>query len=125
MDMGCHRAPSRVVFLRTVRPIAYRDRLQSRAWAALHPTRVARRSARNRRLGRGQKLGPSVIAALSLSLLVLAGREQVMEDIPDATRIAQTFAEQKRPSGWGLPEQFREIENQRLACLHKRCLMHS
>ena len=50
-----------------------------------------------RRLGRGQKLGLSVIAALSLSLLVLAGREQAMEAIPDATRIAQSFAEQKRP----------------------------
>ena len=50
-----------------------------------------------RRLGRGQKFGLSVIAALSLSLLVLAGREQAMEAIPDATRIAQTFAEQKRP----------------------------
>jgi beta-lactamase regulating signal transducer with metallopeptidase domain len=49
-----------------------------------------------RRLGRGQKFGLSVIAALSLSLLVLAGREQAMEAIPDATRIAQTFAEQKR-----------------------------
>jgi hypothetical protein len=50
-----------------------------------------------RRLSRGQKFGLSVIAALSLSLLVLAGREQAMEAIPDATRIAQTFAEQKRP----------------------------
>jgi beta-lactamase regulating signal transducer with metallopeptidase domain len=50
-----------------------------------------------RRLGHGQKFGLSVIAALSLSLLVLAGREQAMEAIPDATRIAQTFAEQKRP----------------------------
>jgi Zn-dependent protease with chaperone function len=50
-----------------------------------------------RRLGRGQKYGLSVIAALSLSLLVLAGRELAMEAIPDATRIAQTFAEQKRP----------------------------
>jgi hypothetical protein len=50
-----------------------------------------------RRLGRGQKLGLSVVAALSLSLLVLAGRQQAMEAIPDATRIAQTLAEQKRP----------------------------
>jgi beta-lactamase regulating signal transducer with metallopeptidase domain len=50
-----------------------------------------------RRLSRGQKFGLSVIAALSLSLLVLAGREQAMKAIPDATRIAQTFAEQKRP----------------------------
>jgi len=50
-----------------------------------------------RRLGRGQKLGLSVIAALSLSLLVLAGREQAIEAIPDATRLAQSFAEQKRP----------------------------
>lgn len=50
-----------------------------------------------RRLGRGQKFGLSVIAALSLLLLVLAGREQAMEAVPDATRIAQTFAEQKRP----------------------------
>jgi beta-lactamase regulating signal transducer with metallopeptidase domain len=50
-----------------------------------------------RRLCRGQKLGLSVIAALSLSLLVLAGREQAMEAIPDATRIAQTFAEQEGP----------------------------
>jgi hypothetical protein len=49
-----------------------------------------------RRLGRGQKLGLSVIAALSLSPLVLAGREQAMVAIPDATRIPQTFAEQKR-----------------------------
>jgi beta-lactamase regulating signal transducer with metallopeptidase domain len=49
------------------------------------------------RLGRGQKFGLSVIAVLSLSLLILAGREQAMEAIPDATRIAQTFAEQKRP----------------------------
>ena len=50
-----------------------------------------------RRLGGWQKLGLSVIAALSLSLLVLAGREQAIEAIPDATRIAQSFAEQKRP----------------------------
>jgi beta-lactamase regulating signal transducer with metallopeptidase domain len=50
-----------------------------------------------RRLGRGQKFGLSVIAALSLSLLVLAGREQTMEVVPDATRIAQALAEQKRP----------------------------
>ncbi len=55
-----------------------------------------------RRLGRGQKFGLSVIAALSLSLLVLAGREQAMEAIPDATRIAQSFAEQKRPRA-GVP----------------------
>jgi hypothetical protein len=50
-----------------------------------------------RRLGRGQKLGLSVIAVLCLSLLALAGREQAMQAIPDAARIAQTFAEQKRP----------------------------
>jgi beta-lactamase regulating signal transducer with metallopeptidase domain len=50
-----------------------------------------------RRLGRGQKFGLSVIAVLSLSLLVLAGREQAIEATPDATRIAQAFAEQKRP----------------------------
>ena len=50
-----------------------------------------------RRLGVAQKFGLSVIAALSLSLLVLAGREQAMDAIPDAARIAQTFAEQKRP----------------------------
>ena len=50
-----------------------------------------------RRLGRGQKFGLSVLAALSLSLLVLAGREQAREAIPDAPRIAQSFAEQKRP----------------------------
>ena len=49
------------------------------------------------RLGRGQKFGLSVLAALSLSLLVLAGREQAIEASPDATRIAQSFAEQKRP----------------------------
>jgi beta-lactamase regulating signal transducer with metallopeptidase domain len=48
-----------------------------------------------RRLGRGQKIGLSVIAALSLLLLVLAGREQARE--PDATRIAQILAEQERP----------------------------
>jgi beta-lactamase regulating signal transducer with metallopeptidase domain len=50
-----------------------------------------------RRLGRGQKFGLSVIAALSLSLLVLAGGEQATEAIPDAARIAKAFAEQKRP----------------------------
>jgi beta-lactamase regulating signal transducer with metallopeptidase domain len=50
-----------------------------------------------RPLGVTQKFGLSVIAALSLSLLVLAGREQAMEAAPDATRIAQSFAEQKRP----------------------------
>ena len=50
-----------------------------------------------RRLGVAQKFGLSVIAALSLSLLVLAGREQAMDAIPDAARIAQSFAEQKRP----------------------------
>ena len=50
-----------------------------------------------RRLGLGQKFGLSVIAALSLSLLVLAGREQAIQAVPDATRIAQTLAEQKRP----------------------------
>jgi beta-lactamase regulating signal transducer with metallopeptidase domain len=50
-----------------------------------------------RRLSRGQKCGLTVIAALSLSLLVLAGRERAMEAIPDATRVAQSFAEQKRP----------------------------
>jgi len=49
-----------------------------------------------RRLSRGQKVGLSIIAALSLSLLVLAGREQAMKAIPDTTRIAQNFAEQKR-----------------------------
>jgi beta-lactamase regulating signal transducer with metallopeptidase domain len=48
-------------------------------------------------LGRGQKFGLSVVAALSLLLLVLAGMEQAMDAIPDAARIAQTFAEQKRP----------------------------
>jgi beta-lactamase regulating signal transducer with metallopeptidase domain len=50
-----------------------------------------------RRLHVAQKFGLSVIAALSLSLLVLAGREQAIQAIPDATRIAQAFAEQKRP----------------------------
>jgi len=50
-----------------------------------------------RRLSRGQKSALFVIAALSLSLLVLAGREQAMKAIPDTTRIAQNFAEQKRP----------------------------
>jgi beta-lactamase regulating signal transducer with metallopeptidase domain len=50
-----------------------------------------------RRLSRGEKLGLSVAAALSLSLVILAGREQVVEAIPDATHIAQNFAEQKRP----------------------------
>ena len=58
-------------------------------------TILANRTAR--RLGRGQKCGLSVIAVLSLSLLVLAGREQAVEAIPDATRIAQTLAEQQRP----------------------------
>ena len=50
-----------------------------------------------RRLGRGQKLGLSAVAALSLSLLLIAGREQAAEAVPDAARIAQTLAEQKRP----------------------------
>ncbi|HZQ41319.1 MAG TPA: M56 family metallopeptidase [Rhizomicrobium sp.] len=50
-----------------------------------------------RRLGPGQKLGLSVMAALSLLLLVLAGREQASEAVPDATRIAQALAEQKQP----------------------------
>jgi hypothetical protein len=58
-------------------------------------TILANRTTRS--LDRGQKFGLSVIAALSLSLLMLAGREQAMEAIPDAARIAQTFAEQKRP----------------------------
>lgn len=49
------------------------------------------------RLGRGEKFGLSVIAALSLSLVVLAGREQAIQALPDAARIAQSFAEQKRP----------------------------
>jgi beta-lactamase regulating signal transducer with metallopeptidase domain len=49
------------------------------------------------RLGRGQKFGLSVIAALNLSLLVLAGREQAMDAIPDAARVARTFEEQKWP----------------------------
>jgi beta-lactamase regulating signal transducer with metallopeptidase domain len=50
-----------------------------------------------RRLGRWQKFGLFVLAALGVSLLVLAGREQAIEAIPDAARIAQAFAEQKRP----------------------------
>lgn len=50
-----------------------------------------------RRLGRGEKFGLSIIAALSLSLLVLAGREQAIQSLPDAARIAQSFAEQQRP----------------------------
>jgi beta-lactamase regulating signal transducer with metallopeptidase domain len=49
-----------------------------------------------RRLSRWQKFGLSVMAALSVSLLLLAGREQAMEAIPDAARIAQAFAEQKQ-----------------------------
>jgi beta-lactamase regulating signal transducer with metallopeptidase domain len=58
-------------------------------------TILANRPAR--RLGRGQKFGLSILAALSLLLLVLAGREQATEAVPDATRIAQTLAEQKQP----------------------------
>jgi beta-lactamase regulating signal transducer with metallopeptidase domain len=58
-------------------------------------TILANRTARP--LSHGQKFGLSVIAALSVSLVVLAGREQAMEAIPDAARIARTFAEQKRP----------------------------
>jgi len=50
-----------------------------------------------RRLGVMQKFGLSVIAALSLSLLVLTGREQAIEAVPDAMRVAQALAEQKRP----------------------------
>jgi beta-lactamase regulating signal transducer with metallopeptidase domain len=50
-----------------------------------------------RRLSVPQKLGLSVIAALSLLLLVLAGREQAIETVPDTTRIAQAFTEQKQP----------------------------
>jgi len=58
-------------------------------------TILANRPAR--RLGVAQKLGLSVIAALSLLVLVLAGRERAIEATPDAARIAQAYAEQKRP----------------------------
>jgi beta-lactamase regulating signal transducer with metallopeptidase domain len=58
-------------------------------------TILANRTAR--RLNVAQKFGLSVIATLSLLLLVLAGREQAIEAVPDATRIAQALAEQKQP----------------------------
>ena len=50
-----------------------------------------------RRLGPGHKIALSITAALSLSLLILAGRQRAMEALPGAAHIAQTFAEQKRP----------------------------
>jgi beta-lactamase regulating signal transducer with metallopeptidase domain len=58
-------------------------------------TILANRATRH--FGAAQKFGLSVIAALSLSLVVLAGRQQAIQPLPDAARIAQTFAEQKRP----------------------------
>ena len=58
-------------------------------------TILANRTAR--RLHRWQKFGLSVAAALGLLLLVLAGREQAIGAVPDAARVAQAFAEQRRP----------------------------